>query len=115
MNFALNPEWPRFFSYSPDIWTYLNKICEVFGLRKYMNFNTKIVEARWNEDKGKWVVKVERTKPDGSKEQFEDEGDLLLYGTGILNDFKWPNIEGIEKFKGASKIMNSITKLTQHR
>jgi cation diffusion facilitator CzcD-associated flavoprotein CzcO len=100
MNFALNPDWPRFFSYSPDIFAYLTKICEVFELRKYMNFNSQVTEARWNEDKGRWVVKMERTKADGSTEEFEDEGDLLLYGTGILNDFKWPSIEGIESFKG---------------
>jgi cation diffusion facilitator CzcD-associated flavoprotein CzcO len=100
MNFAMNPDWPRFFSYSPDIHKYLCKIADVFDLRKLMHFNHKVIEARWNEDKGRWVVKMEKTKPDGSVESFEDEGDLLLYGTGILNDFKWPDIKGIEKFKG---------------
>jgi hypothetical protein len=30
---------------------------------------------------------------------------VLLHGTGILNNFKWPNIEGMEKFKG--KIMHT--------
>ena len=25
---------------------------------------------------------------------------MLLHGTGILNNFKWPKIEGMEKFKG---------------
>jgi cation diffusion facilitator CzcD-associated flavoprotein CzcO len=100
-NFALNPDWPRFFSYSPDIWKYLNKVCETFGLRKYMNFNTEVVESRWDEDRGKWTVKIKKTIP-GSDivEEFEDECDLLLYATGILNDFKWPKIEGIETFKG---------------
>jgi hypothetical protein len=100
-NFALNPDWPRFFSYSPDIWKYLDKVCETFGLRKYMNFNTQVVESRWNEEKGKWIVKIQRSKPGSDKvEEFEDDCDLLLYATGILNDFKMPNIEGIEKFKG---------------
>lgn len=105
MNFALNPDWPRFFSYSPDIWKYLDKICEVFGLRKYMKFGTKCVEARWNEERGKWVVKMQRRTPEmkeGEFEEFEDEGDLLLYGTGIFNDYKWPDVEGIRNFKGWS-------------
>ena len=26
--------------------------------------------------------------------------DFLLNGTGILTNFKWPNIEGLNKFKG---------------
>lgn len=96
----MNPDWPRFFSYSPDIWKYLDKICTVFDLRKYMTFNTQAIEARWNDETGKWVVKFKKTGPNGEAEEFTDEGDLLLYGTGILNDFKWPAIEGIEKFKG---------------
>jgi cation diffusion facilitator CzcD-associated flavoprotein CzcO len=99
----LNPDWPRFFSYSPDIWKYLDKVCETFDLRKYMNFNTQVIESRWNESKGKWVVKLRRAKPgapESEVEVFEDEADLLLYGTGILNDFKMPDIKGIEKFKG---------------
>ncbi|KAF2421137.1 FAD/NAD(P)-binding domain-containing protein [Tothia fuscella] len=100
-NFALNPDWPRFFSYSPDIWKYLDKVCETFGLRKYMNFNTQVVESRWDEQRGKWTVKIQRSKPGTDEtEEFEDECDLLIYATGILNDFKMPPIEGIEKFKG---------------
>jgi hypothetical protein len=66
-----------------------------------MNFNTEVIESRWDESRGKWTVKIKKTKLEtGEVEEFEDECDLLLYATGILNDFKWPNIEGIEKFKG---------------
>jgi cation diffusion facilitator CzcD-associated flavoprotein CzcO len=66
-----------------------------------MNFNTEVTESRWDESRGKWTVKIKRTMPGSDvAEEFEDECDLLLYATGILNDFKWPNIEGIEKFKG---------------
>ncbi|KAF2092546.1 FAD/NAD(P)-binding domain-containing protein [Rhizodiscina lignyota] len=101
MNFALNPDWPRFFSYSPDIWAYLDKICKVFDLRKYMTFNTEVVEAKWHDDVGKWKVKLRQSQHAGGEaREFEDECDVLLYATGILNDFKWPKIEGIEKFRG---------------
>ena len=98
--FALNPEWPRFFSYSPDIWKYLNKICEVFNLRQYMHFNNEIVGCYWQQDTGEWLVKIKETKPDGTTRLFDDRCHVLLHGTGILNNFKWPKIEGMEKFKG---------------
>lgn len=70
-------------------------------MRKYMTFNTQVVEARWEDAQGKWKVKLRQTQP-GSEEakEFEDECDVLLYATGILNDFKWPNIEGINDFRG---------------
>jgi cation diffusion facilitator CzcD-associated flavoprotein CzcO len=57
-NFALNPDWPRYASGSEDIWNYLDKVCEIFDLRKYMTFNTEIIGCYWNEDAGEWTVKI---------------------------------------------------------
>ncbi|KAK4940114.1 hypothetical protein LTR10_019743 [Elasticomyces elasticus] len=98
--FALNPDWPRFFSYSPDIWKYLDKVCGVWGLRKYMTFNTEVIGCYWQQETGEWLVKLKQTSADGTTRLFEDRCHMLLHGTGILNNFKWPNIEGMEKFKG---------------
>ncbi|KAF2194076.1 FAD/NAD(P)-binding domain-containing protein [Zopfia rhizophila CBS 207.26] len=100
-NFALNPDWPRFFSYAPDIHKYLAKVVETFGLRKYMTFNTEVVRSEWQDNTGKWKVTLRQNMPgsDQSKE-FEEECDLLFYATGLLNRFKWPDVEGLNKFKG---------------
>jgi hydroxyversicolorone monooxygenase len=65
-----------------------------------MTFNTQVVRAEWHDDVGKWKVKLRQTLPDGSTKEFDDEGDVLMYATGILNDFQWPKIEGIDSFKG---------------
>ncbi|KAB8295057.1 hypothetical protein EYC80_006997 [Monilinia laxa] len=98
-NFALNPDWPRYASKSTDIWKYLDKVCEVFDLRKYMTFNTEIIGCFWDEEAGKWTVKMKQTSESGER-VFEETCDLLLHATGTLNNFKWPDIKGIEKFKG---------------
>lgn len=29
-----------------------------------------------------------------------DEGDVLITGTGLLNEMKWPSIEGLHQFQG---------------
>lgn len=100
LNFALNPDWPRFFSYAPDIQKYLLKVVEVFDLRKYMTFNTEVVRSEWQDDKGKWKVTLKQQSPSGKSKEWEEECDLLLYATGILNNYKWPKIKGMEKFKG---------------
>ncbi|PMD35399.1 flavin-binding monooxygenase-like protein [Hyaloscypha variabilis F] len=99
-NFALNPDWPRYASHSQDIWKYLDKVCETFDLRKYMTFNTEIIGCYWNEDTGQWTVKLRQNTPGSPPKEFEEKCDLLLHATGILNNFKWPEIEGLEKFKG---------------
>lgn len=96
----MNPDWPRFFSYAPDIHKYLTKVVDVFDLRKYMTFNTEVVRAEWQDDKGKWKVFLKQKQPSGETKEWEDECDLLLYATGILNNYKWPKIKGMEKFKG---------------
>ena len=100
LNFALNPDWPAFFSYSADIWAYLDKVCNTFNLRKYMEFNTEVMGAWWQDDIGQWKVKLKQTAPGQPPKEFEDTCDLLLHASGILNNFKWPKLPGMEKFKG---------------
>lgn len=65
-----------------------------------MTFNTEVLGCWWQEEQGQWKVKLRQTQPGGQSREFEDTCDLLLHATGILNNFKWPDIEGIEKFKG---------------
>ncbi|KAF2741842.1 FAD/NAD(P)-binding domain-containing protein [Sporormia fimetaria CBS 119925] len=100
-NFALNPDWPRFFSYAPDIHKYLQKVVEVFDLAKYITFNTEVMCAKWQDGAGKWKITLKQTSSDGgSAREFTEECDLFLYATGILNNFKWPDIPGLDSFKG---------------
>lgn len=98
-NFALNPDWPKFFSEAADIKSYLDKVVDCFGLRKYMTFDTEVVGCWWEEKEGMWRVKLKETK-DGKSREFEETCHLLLHGTGILNNFKWPKIPGLDQFKG---------------
>lgn len=44
-----------------------------------------------------WDVTVERTT-DGT--QFVDSAHVFINGTGVLNDWKWPDIPGRESFEG---------------
>ncbi|KAL1304763.1 hypothetical protein AAFC00_003700 [Neodothiora populina] len=101
-NFALNPDWPRFFSYAPNIWEYLDKVCNVFDLRKYMTFNAEVMGCEWQDELGEWLVSLRQTSPsDGSVHEFQERCHILLHATGILNNFKWPVIPGLkDKFKG---------------
>ena len=96
---APNPDWPRFFSQSADIWQYLDEICKVFRLRRYMTFNTCVVECRWIPELGQWRVKYEENV-DGKSQVFEETCDVLLHSTGVLNKLKWPSVEGLDVFKG---------------
>jgi hydroxyversicolorone monooxygenase len=65
-----------------------------------MHFNTDIYHAEWLDGPGKWLVKCRQTSADGSVRDFDDYADILLNNCGIQNDWKWPDIEGLDVFKG---------------
>jgi cation diffusion facilitator CzcD-associated flavoprotein CzcO len=105
---ALNPDWPKFFSQAPDIWEYLDRVCKTFNLRQYMAFNSKVTSCRWDAESGKWIVKYERTV-DGTVLNLEETCDVLLHATGVLNRPKWPQIGGLDKFKGKVSLTQTHT------
>jgi cation diffusion facilitator CzcD-associated flavoprotein CzcO len=73
------------------------RVVEKYGVRKYMKFKHRAVAAKWNETTSKWHVKFERTD---TGETVEDVGDVFITATGALNQWKWPDIKGLESFKG---------------
>lgn len=99
-SFALNADWPSFFSPAKDIWTYLDRVCNTWELRRYMTFSTEVVSCHWQEEKSKWIVNMRTLASDGTSTDFSDECDVLLHATGVLDKFKWPRIEGLDTFKG---------------
>ncbi|RDW77743.1 hypothetical protein BP6252_05796 [Coleophoma cylindrospora] len=92
-----NPNWSHYFAYGPEIQQYFEGFADRHGSRKYMKLNTKVIEGRWNENEGKWFIKLENQD---TKEVTEDWCHVLVNGSGILNNWKWPDIEGIHDFKG---------------
>ena len=62
-----------------------------------MKLNTKLMEARWNEEEGVWTVVLEDQVSGG---RWEDWCHVLVNGTGILNNWKWPDIKGLHDFRG---------------
>ena len=79
-----------------------------------MQLNTRVLEGRWNEQDGIWRLSVClsplfssieangcRTLEDvNTKEQRQDWAHIFVNGTGILNTWKWPEIEGLHDFSG---------------
>lgn len=83
-----------------EIWQYLNSVCETFDLRRYMTFRTTVTRCEWHSDKGVWKVQLTQSFPDGTSRQIEESCHVLLHATGLLHQFKWPDIEGLAEFKG---------------
>lgn len=75
-----------------------------YDCMKYIKLGHKVVEARWDADQGKWFLQVQDT---ATGTDFVDSCDVLISATGVLNDWKWPNIPGLHSFEG--KLLHSAT------
>ncbi|KAH7141757.1 hypothetical protein EDB81DRAFT_843287 [Dactylonectria macrodidyma] len=92
-------DWSSFYSTAPNILEYWQKVANKHNIRKHIKFNHKCCEARWDESRNTWKVTLQQTGHEGPP-LIEDEADVLITGTGLLNEWKWPSIKGLADFKG---------------
>ena len=70
---------------------------------RYIRLQHEVVHARYDEQAGKWHVRIRRPKPGGSEgetEEFEDVGHVLLTAFGAISRWDWPDIAGLKDFEG---------------
>ncbi len=70
---------------------------------RFIKLEHTVLDAEFCEEDGQWKITIKG--PDG--EVFEDYCDVLLNAGGILNKWRYPNIEGLKSFKG--KLMHTAT------
>jgi cyclohexanone monooxygenase len=80
------------YSFAPEIFAHAQRIGKHFHLYEKACFQTKVKEARWDEEAGRWTVTTDRG--DVFKTRF------VIMSSGPLNKPKLPGIPGIEKFTG---------------
>ncbi|VUC32182.1 unnamed protein product [Clonostachys rosea] len=78
---------------SQEIWEYMKGIVMDEKLDRSITLSTEVVKAVWNESTSTWTVSLAST--DGSR-QWEEECNVFLNGTGFVNAWKWPDIEGYD-------------------
>lgn len=81
--FEPHAKWKSYYAYAPDIQDYFVGFCDKYNLRKYIKLEHKVLSAVWHEEKGQWEVQVEH-----GGETFVDWCDILVNGSGLLNQWK---------------------------
>lgn len=84
--------WTHHYVYQPDILKYLQHVVARHDLRKYMQFNCEMKAATWEEDSQRWRITC-------------STGEIILArylinSLGLLSKAKYPDIKGLETFKG---------------
>ena len=95
-SFALNPDWPRYFSKQKDVLDYLEGIVDRYGLREHMRFGVTVESARYDEKSCRWAF-VARTS---AGERLDLDANVLVSCVGQLNVPATPDISGLASFAG---------------
>lgn len=61
-----------------------------------------MLSAEWSQDDAQWKVAVVDLQ---TNTQSETIAHVLINATGILNNWKWPEIKGLHSFRG--KLLHS--------
>jgi 4-hydroxyacetophenone monooxygenase len=97
-SFARGFEWPQLFSPQKVLLEYFKSCADSFGLREQIRFGTEVTEAVFDEDAGTWTLSLQG--PECQTDAFE--ANVLVSGMGQLNRPNMPEIEGMDRFRGAA-------------
>ncbi|KAG4281911.1 hypothetical protein FPRO06_10815 [Fusarium proliferatum] len=100
-SFYYKTDWSRHFSPAEEIGEYFMSVAKKHDLYNRITFNSRVIGAGWDDDTGFWRVQVARDISSESDAIVEDHhAHIFINAGGILNDWKWPDIEGLHSFKG---------------
>jgi cation diffusion facilitator CzcD-associated flavoprotein CzcO len=90
-SFALNPDWSDTFSGQPEIWDYLRRCVDRFGIRPHLRLGHTVLAAGWDEPAQRWRIETSRGV---------FTARALISATGPLSEPSIPDIRGLDSFQG---------------
>ncbi|PWN90695.1 cyclohexanone monooxygenase [Acaromyces ingoldii] len=96
--FAPNPDWSSFYAPASEIRKYWASVAEKYDVLKYVQLERKVIGMYWERDQeGMWSVDVEEV---GTGNRTTSLANVVLSCTGGLNEWKWPDVKGLNDFGG---------------
>jgi len=96
-SFEPNRDWTEFYASGPEIQRYLQGIADKYSVGRFVKLNHKVKRCDWDGAKGVWKVEIEKTE---TGEVIHDEAEFIVSARGGLNDYRYPDIEGLKSFEG---------------
>ncbi|OMC33118.1 monooxygenase [Mycolicibacterium fortuitum] len=94
-SFDPNIEWTRYFAKQPEVWQYLERLTDKYGIREHIRFGYEVVTADYSDD-GSWTVVASGAEGD----RMELRGNALVPAVGMINRPSVPPIKGLDTFAG---------------
>ena len=85
-------EWTERFPTQPELERYFNHVTDRFDLRRDIEFNTRVEQARFDEDQNCWLVCTSNGTTVSAR--------FVVSAAGCLSEVNTPRIKGAETFAG---------------
>jgi cation diffusion facilitator CzcD-associated flavoprotein CzcO len=93
-SFELNPGWSRMFAPQQEIWEYLRRCADKYGVAAHIRYGCAVERMEWDDTIGRWrIVTV-------AGEVYTTRA--IVSGIGALHVPSIPAIPGAERFAGAA-------------
>ncbi|KAH6660128.1 hypothetical protein BKA67DRAFT_546945 [Truncatella angustata] len=92
-----NPDWSNFHSPAEEIRQYLCRVCEEENMLDSIKLRHQVTGAWWDEVRGVWDLNI---KDLSTSEEFHDQAEFIIDASGILNNWKWPDVPDLHAFRG---------------
>jgi len=91
-SFEPNPDWSRMFAPQAEILEYLRHCADKYGIKPHIRYRARVDSAHWDAAAQRWHIRT----ADGR----QLSARVLVSGIGGLSRPVYPDIPGIESFKG---------------
>src|SRR6201994_3023225 len=85
-------QWSELFASQPEILRYANHVADRFDLRRDIQFDTRVAEARFDRTTRRWTVRTDRGDAVSAR--------YCVMATGCLSTARMPDFKGLERFNG---------------
>ena len=92
-SFAPNPDWSAAFSGQQEIWDYLRRCVERFGLGPHLRLGHTVLDMAWDGAAQRWRIQTSRG---------ELTARVLISATGPLSAPSTPDLPGLDAFQGTA-------------
>lgn len=89
-------DWRRYFATRDQVEEYVDEVVENFGLRRHIQFDTEVVQARYDDVAQGWAVQIRH----GGERLETLHPRIVISAVGVFNHPKIPPIRGLDRYDG---------------
>jgi cation diffusion facilitator CzcD-associated flavoprotein CzcO len=93
-SFELNPDWSRMFAPQQEIWEYMRRCVDKYGLAAHIRYGCVVERMEWDDPAGRWRIATAAGEAYTAR--------AIVSGIGALHVPSIPEIPGADRFAGAA-------------